>query len=575
MSLVSGFFGVMGADAVMSVPLQLPARLGLEAKAFRVLVVGDEVRDYEIAPGDLAWFPYSRAHDLENLHVYPMSARYLWPFRTEMGGRATFTKGTYFSDGRPWYEWHQLPRDPSPFSIAYAEVSTHNHFVLDRGGRVFNRTAPVIKLPQGAAEDDYLRLIGTLNSSTGGFWLKQNCFNKGEGGGARVEAGYAAMGSELWKNTYQFSGSVVKDLPLPRETDLMRVRHLEEVSRDLAKHEPFEAIRSGGVAALVSDLASESYAEVRALMIGEQEELDWEVYRAYGLIDDELFLPVGGAPGIALGERAFEIALARRVKAGEAETTWFERHSSTPITEPPARWSAEYRSLVERRLAVIESNPFIRLLEAPEYKRRWAGESWESKLLRALRDWLLDKLEDQSLWFTAQGTPQPLSVGEMAGHVEKDPEFITALDLWVGQKDAPVTPALEKLLADQVVPYLAAMRYKDSGLRKRAEWEHVWSLQRDEDAGLIKASDIPVPPKYTGADFIKQSYWSHRGKLDVPKERFIVYPGAGRVTDPTPLLGWAGWNHAQQGIALATDLCPTRSRRRRAVGVGAGGSGDC
>jgi hypothetical protein len=287
-------------------------------------------------------------------------------------------------------------------------------------------------------------------------------------------------------------------------------------------------------------------------MVAEQEELDWEVYRDYGLIEGELFLPVGVAPGIALGERAFEIALARRMKAGGVETQWFSRHGSTPVTEVPEHWPVEYRELVERRLAVIESNPFIRLLETPEYKRRWAGESWEVKLQRALRDWLLDKIEDQALWFTAQRTPQPLSVGELAGSVEKNPEFITALDLWAGHKDTPVTAALDKLLADQVVPYLAALRYKESGLRKRAEWEHVWSLQRDEDAGLIKATDIPVPPKYTGADFVKQSYWSHRGKLDVPKERFIVYPGAGRVTDPTPLLGWAGWNHAQQGIALAT-----------------------
>jgi hypothetical protein len=289
-------------------------------------------------------------------------------------------------------------------------------------------------------------------------------------------------------------------------------------------------------------------------MVAEQEELDWEVYRNYGLVDDELFLPVGQAPGIGPAERAFAVALARRVAAGEVETSWFTHHNHrfTPITELPKGWPAEYRELVERRLAVIESNPFIRLLETPEYKRRWAGESWEVKLQRVLRDWLLDKLEDQVLWFTAQGTPQPLSVGELAAHVEKDPEFITALDLWAGQKDTPVAPALEKLLSDQVVPYLAALRYKDSGMRKRAEWEHVWTLQRDEDAGLIKATDIPVPPKYTGADFAKQSYWSHRGKLDVPKERFIVYPGAGRATDPTPLLGWAGWNHAQQGIALAT-----------------------
>jgi hypothetical protein len=37
----------------------------------------------------------------------------------------------------------------------------------------------------------------------------------------------------------------------------------------------------------------------------------------------------------------------------------------------------------------------------------------------------------------------------------------------------------------------------------------------------------------------------------VPTERFILYPDAGRETDPTPLLGWAGWDHAQQSLALS------------------------
>ena len=60
-----------------------------------------------------------------------------------------------------------------------------------------------------------------------------------------------------------------------------------------------------------------------------------------------------------------------------------------------------------------------------------------------------------------------------------------------------------------------------------------------------------MPPKYTSGDFRKTSYWHHRGKLDVPKERFILYPGAGRDTDPTTLLGWAGWDHAQQALALS------------------------
>jgi hypothetical protein len=74
-------------------------------------------------------------------------------------------------------------------------------------------------------------------------------------------------------------------------------------------------------------------------------------------------------------------------------------------------------------------------------------------------------------------------------------------------------------------------------------------LQRREDAGEQVAL-IPVPPKDPSGDFARKSYWDARGKLDVPKERFVAYPDAGRGTDPTRLLGWAGWDHAEQGLAL-------------------------
>ena len=40
----------------------------------------------------------------------------------------------------------------------------------------------MIKLPEGATEDDHLALLGVLNSSTACFWLKQNSHNKGNGG---------------------------------------------------------------------------------------------------------------------------------------------------------------------------------------------------------------------------------------------------------------------------------------------------------------------------------------------------------------------------------------------------------
>ena len=60
-----------------------------------------------------------------------------------------------------------------------------------------------------------------------------------------------------------------------------------------------------------------------------------------------------------------------------------------------------------------------------------------------------------------------------------------------------------------------------------------------------------MPPKYAREDFRKGHYWSLRGKLDVPKERFIHCPGSERAADPSPVLGWAGWDHLQRARALA------------------------
>jgi uncharacterized protein DUF7008 len=90
-------------------------------------------------------------------------------------------------------------------------------------------------------------------------------------------------------------------------------------------------------------------------------------------------------------------------------------------------------------------------------------------------------------------------------------------------------------------------------------WERTWDLQREEDA-TGKKLDIPVPPKYKNTDFQKPSYWRNRGKLDVPKERFISYLNAS--TDKNDLLlGWAGWDHREQAYALITLAVRVRSNR--------------
>ena len=96
-------------------------------------------------------------------------------------------------------------------------------------------------------------------------------------------------------------------------------------------------------------------------MIALQEELDWRCYTLYGITDQNLCYRDASdnqldPPAIALGQRAFEIVMARKMAAGELETTWFERHRSTPITELPGHWPDDYRRLVERRMALIESN---------------------------------------------------------------------------------------------------------------------------------------------------------------------------------------------------------------------------
>jgi hypothetical protein len=51
-----------------------------------------------------------------------------------------------------------------------------------------------------------------------------------------------------------------------------------------------------------------------------------------------------------------------------------------------------------------------------------------------------------------------------------------------------------------------------------------------------------------------------RAALDDARPRcdFVSYPHAGRDADPTPVLGWAGWDYRQQALALATWLVERR-----------------
>jgi hypothetical protein len=213
----------------------------------------------------------------------------------------------------------------------------------------------------------------------------------------------------------------------------------------------------------------------------------------------------------------------------------------------PSHWPAAYRQLVERRIELIETDVNIGLIERPEHKRRWAVKPWDEQVQAALREWLLDRLESPAYW------PAPAaltSVARLTAAVRADEYFVQVARLFAGRDDVDVAALVAELVKAEAVPYLAALRYTDSGMRKWEQWLTTWDLQRREDAGE-DVDTIPVPPRYAKADF-QGVAWEHRGKLDVPKERFVSYPGAERETDPSLVVGWAGWDHRARARALAT-----------------------
>ena len=551
-----GVFGMTNADDVMIARSESWKRRTGSLDLAQRIVLGDEIRDWKLNPGLFVFFPYNTRFELLDLSDKSGYLRWLWPARTTMGNRATFSKRTYFEEGRSWYEWHQITADPMAHQwwITFAEMESHNHFVLVRGSEVFKQSAPVIKLPEGTSEDDHLALIGVLNSSTACFWLKHVSHNYGD----KKDAQGARITGEPYFDTYDFTASTVKNLPLPTELPLEFGRELDALAWQRSGAEPSVMCAEGVPTRERLEIARSLHAYTRGRMIALQEELDWEVYQLYGLLTEQEAAGLRAAPetipNLRLGERAFEIVLARRMADRKIETQWFARHGSTAITEIPAHWPEEYRRVVEERIDIIEKRRDIALIERPECKRRWITESWEKKERAALRSWLLDRCEDRDLWFAPDdlGTsqPRPMTAGRLADRLRDDADFVSVARVYAGP-DTELSAVVADIVDAEHVPYLAALRYKDSGLRKRVMWEKTWDLQRREDASEERL-DIAVPPKYTSADFRKGSYWSHRGKLDVPKERFVSYPQASPESDGSLLLGWAGWDHREQAHALMT-----------------------
>lgn len=541
-------------DEVYTYPAHVSARLCIPDAWWMDLLIGESIRDWSFGVLDRMLFPYDRARGLDVASAadptFEPALRHLWPYRTRLANRATF-QGVMKDAGLQWYEYMQYTpsANRTPLSIAFAFVATHNHFVLDRGGKVFKQTAPIIKLPESATEDDHYALLAYLNSSTACFWMKQVFHDKGSG----TDTG--KWQDEPAKIAYEFAGTQLGECPIPAPlvdaADVVLARYAAKLAQkraDVLEQRLREELPQSETALreLLARLEEDDVSMLAQLVVL-QEELDWRSYVRWDLCARELVLEdpsVLIGIGVEVGHRPFELRLARR-----GLTTGIDDHRLSPtLPDHLPDWLAK---LWENRCQSLDASAELRIIETPDYKRRWfitpkhlAGTvlTFERRARETLSRMLFEELEK-----CLSGSTAPLRAGDIIRGVLRNGFVSAAIGYLMPDRDA--TAVVTELLTDDQAPYISGLRFTGSGLEKHALWSTTWDDQRAEDAG---ASAVPaVPPKYAREDYATPRLWELRGKLDVPKERFISYPGCESNEDREPVYGWAGWNHLQRAQALA------------------------
>lgn len=547
---VAGIFGMTNADECMLMEPQQWRRTTVEAEHIRTIFIGEGLRDWTSSHELQALYPYKWPSELVDLETRPGLAKYLWSYRRVLETRATFSGGTYFSDGLPWWKWHQVTADrvAGP-SIAYAEVATHNHFVLDRGGKVFKQTAPIIKLPSDTAEEDQIALLGYLNSSIACFWMKQVSYPKATHSETRPEKGNPE------DNRYAFATTAISKLPLPQLSELSKLvpfaNALEALqrARDLLTPKQVIADALAKRIELASAVATAEQLNKTLLhrMVAVQEDLDWAVYTIVGLAPPELSTKTPTEIGLAPDERPFNASCTPGHLATTAPTAF-------------ALWQARVQKIQH------PDSRQLRLVENAVNKRRWWGArgvfahkvaTFEERCVAAAEEEIAEiaekSLRNAASVMTRQALAQIL-------HNDRDYQALYEFVIRHAAQRNPLNQQLER----ESIPFLAGHRYSASGREKYALWKQTWDLQRQADRldalaerapnqrheALAFRAAIPVPPKYEPVDFRDGNFFRLRGKLDVPKERFISYPGCASDVDQEPVYGWAGWDHLQRALAL-------------------------
>ena len=153
----------------------------------------------------------------------------------------------------------------------------------------------------------------------------------------------------------------------------------------------------------------------------------------------------------------------------------------------------------------------------------------------------------------ALATPRPYRTEEVVGAWGRDPRVAAVAGVLTGTGlHVDLGLVAEGLLSGQALPDNPYRTYTAEGLRKLRDWKRVWALQDQEDRGeplhdLETAEPleaIPVPPKWVRGYFQHADFFKLRGKLNVPRERFVHFSDLS-----PPAWGWNGWRGRERALA--------------------------
>jgi hypothetical protein len=546
-----GYSVLTKSDDIFFVPPHVVRIAQIEQELLQALNVGDELRNWTFIDSSIAICPYYPDFKPVEINKYPKCLSWLTPFRRTLESVITFGQ-TKAEAGKQWFEHFDAYPDRHALGtfLAYADIATHNHFVGFNEDRLLKDTAPLVALHDTGA----LPLVaGLMNSSVALFYLKQICFNKGAGSSEHrdrfefatkkvkqlrvptviadaldgksnaLAEGLAALARECWERGHELPSITLRKLF--EKADEAYHTWNASLPGYLRPHKDLDAPFSS-----TNDLeknfasAQEIREKLRREMIARQEEMDWLVYAAYGLIGEDhpaaQTLAASDTDALQLNREERPFRLWSKADCD------FEKAAALI----PSSWSASKKKLWRARLEAIRDNEHIRRIEQPVYKRRWdeqwkVGNSWEcgpvayaQELLDAFTWWLSEKAE-WHLEHKAKGGP--IALQDWSAALFKDARVAAA---W------PVTAnaiyEVEKYKSD-----VLDEEKKEPRRNPKADDSYTAFERFFRELVLDQSVAHGIPPAKPWNELAEKKKWTSaqlkkaqgvRGKLNVPRERFRI-----------------------------------------------------